>query len=349
MSIQPDIDSASHQYPQRPAWALQSRLIPPRQLYPLGDFDREQITSVLAAVSEVLQEFVSFGCHVITWTLNDASTRTSSGTLTEAEGTYRAVAVAIYRAILDSLDGISVLLAAGCGDQASVLLRNTLESVMRLLYLMEDDSLRRTYAVLTCNLYDKLDFLETMDSSTEAGQVFDRMRRADVLIPYGDLQSLQSLAAEDARVVRAGLEASTPSELAAARAEYGRLARPRRMPAWHSFWDGPASVYKLAEAVKMGAVYGTLYREASRVMHGNAAIDRLDVRTPGVLGISQLRHPGSLSHACNVGGSMALHATRRVIEVFVPQRLRDYAEFYMRVRPSWRAASSSSLIEIRHQ
>jgi hypothetical protein len=302
----------------------------------------------MGAISEVLQEFVAFGCDAIGWAMEEAAARTANSSLGESEGTFRAVAIAFFRSILDQLDGIAVLVASGSGDQAVVLLRSTLESVMRFEYLLADDSIRRTYAVLTCRLHDKLRFLELLDPSTDAGREFLQLRREDVLIPFEESSPHGDIAASDVASTRSQLGATSPAELVEARAEYERLrAGSRRAPLWYNFWNGPASVFGLARAVRMGAVYRILYREASRVVHGDAAVDRLSVSRPGHLGVSQLRHPESISYATTVAGSVGLRSIGKFLENFCPSRLRDLGQFYSQVRPAWRAASSPDLLRVQ--
>jgi hypothetical protein len=138
----------------------------------------------------------------------------------------------------------------------------------------------------------------------------------------------------DSRTVRELREELVRPDLARTETEYQRIKeqksgrRRRYKPKWHELFDGPSSIYKLAESVGMLSSYLVYYQPWSSTVHGTDATRLLFGKEDGTAEFKPLR---SLEHPelAKQGAELFLQQATRVMTRRFLQKadLDDHNEF----------------------
>jgi len=195
--------------------------------------------------------------------------------------------LALYRNLIQMADGIQILLPAGASRPTLPLLRNMLESFFSIKYIHQEDYGRRSLCWLCAYIHQEIDLKEMIDPSTTAGMAFQ-----DIVVkefPEGppDTMPGDARVARDAEALRQCL--ANP-KLVPVEEEYRRLKdRYRRPPKWHRLFNGPSSIYRLADSVGMLSYYELFYGVWSATVHGTDATNLLFEQNDGSTEFRPLR------------------------------------------------------------
>jgi hypothetical protein len=178
--------------------------------------------------------------------------------------------VLLVRHVIESLDGVSVLVAQGCSEPCQPLLRSALEATLGVLYILQHDTKRRALAYQVAHAHKKIKLYQRADPTTPAGQDFRKSLHGDLcedvfnrlpIVNYPKLiDNLKKM-----------LETPTfqPVE-----AEWQKLKKERKgEPEWFSLFGGPQNVRELAIRVKWLGMYEFLYRQWSNETHAGRAME----------------------------------------------------------------------------
>jgi len=130
----------------------------------------------------------------------------------------------------------------------------------------------------------------------------------------------------------------------AAEAEYQRLrSAGTHKPRWYSLFGGPKKLEQLAHKVGLTAVYQVVYRILSGLTHGTDIIQ--GKISPG--GIHQIRLPRDAQTVTQNAMTFAFELYRSFIRYYVPERERDFDDWYFReVRTIYTALSGRQIIHV---
>ncbi|MFH1487120.1 MAG: DUF5677 domain-containing protein [Chloroflexota bacterium] len=220
--------------------------------------------------------------------------------------------LASYLHVIETTDGIQVLVENACGIPPIPLLRSSFEAVLAIEYILQDDCQRRSASWMVHYIHQRLNQLETLDSSSPKGRAIVEALATDQMgarftLPMIDVspaaKNLQSLLGDSFYQV--------------AESEYQRVYRSRkRKPAWYSLFHGPMNLRELADRVGRAAQYDFLYRHWSTVSHA-ADLSRYLGRTKdGSPAFASLRRPKDVKEAPGLAASIILDATRKVLKEF---------------------------------
>lgn len=105
---------------------------------------------------------------------------------------YHVTILLLVRHVIESLDGVSILVFKGGSHPCQPLLRSALEAVLGILYILEGDTKRRALAYQVAHAHKRIKFHEKLDPTTDAGkdlrdllkddpclEVFNKLPRVD--------------------------------------------------------------------------------------------------------------------------------------------------------------------------
>ena len=267
---------------------------------------------IINIASPLLEELVNYGTCALARSASSAP-----------GGVYEHVAVhALYRHVIEMTDGIEALVSQACPAPAVPLVRSCFEAWLSMEYLLEKDYERRSLCWLVGYIHQRLDMCERFDLSTAKGarfkEVFDndrivsRMSWPSVEAPSKARENLLSLLAKP--VLR-------PIE-----SEFARQKRQK----WYRLFDGPSSLFELAQYLNLGACYDVLYRGWSRVAHGQDLLSFLvlDRTVESEQAIARLREPLQIQNVAIYASAFMLNATRLILGKF--RSGEDLSRWYKR-------------------
>jgi len=283
------------------------------------EFSKAQAGPIIEIASDVLQELVNFGSNAFV-----RCATSSAGSENED-----LAILSLYRHIMEMTDGVEVLVSQSCATPAIPLIRSSFESLISMIYIVEEDSkyLDRSLAWLIDYLHQRLATYESLDPSTSKGEDFQKSMKLDdtaktlQLPPQADvsnaIKNLQSLLAKP--------------QFHKLNQDFVSLKGKKE---WYRLYGGPDNVRELARHVGKIVQYDFLYRYWSRVSHGHDFTPFI-VKTPdGDSGIRGIRDASELKSVANFAATFMLNATRILIKKFRPDE--DIRTWYERdVQPKY--------------
>lgn len=236
----------------------------------------------------------------------------------------------LYYHLLEMLDAVGVLVAESAPIPAELQVRAIFEALVALSFILKADTVRRAHAYLVSAFAERIRFYESLDPSTPAGQRYRQALASDTNCATVQPETPRPEAIER---LKSGLAQPGYAE---AYAEYQRLSRQR--PAhWFQLFDGPSNLRELAREVGREGTYEGLYGEWSILGHAKDALLRhlVEGQTRGPA-VRPTRNPETIPQTVSHAVSLALEATRLMIERYRPGELTRHSEWYIRgVRTLW--------------
>jgi hypothetical protein len=274
-----------------------------------SDAERERFAELCAAFSDYFHTCNC--CLVMAWeTVQDAAAPTGEA--------YHSSILMLVRHIIESLDGVAILVSKGGSHPSQPLLRSALEAVLGVLYMLEKDTKQRALAYQLADAHKKIRLYDRLDPTTQAGKELRRLLDGDPVegffnaLPFINypklIANLQSL--------------FTQPDFQPIETEWQRvkaLDRRKRDPVWYSLFGGPASVRELAIHLRMTGLYELLYRMWSENVHAGMAMEALG-RKGGAAVVRPVRHPEQLQSAVQHAAAFALLLAKRLVEVYAPAK-----------------------------
>jgi hypothetical protein len=244
----------------------------------------------------------------------------------KANRVHHVTVLLLTRHVMESLDGVSVLVAKGCSQPCQPLLRSALEAMLGLFYILETDTERRALAYQLAHAHKKLKLYDRLDPTTKAGQELRRVVEPD---PCGDL--FNRLPIIDYPKLIAGLQKMfAKPEFQPIEAEWQRLkaARNNRDPEWYALFGGPQNVRDLAIKVGFPAMYEFLYRYWSNEVHAGSAMEAIG-KKDGDTVIRPIRHPEELQPAVTFASQLSLLLAMKLVGSYAPTKLPELRSRYI--------------------
>ncbi len=274
-----------------------------------SDADRQKYERVCADFGDFCHECSR--CLVFAW---EAAHEAAGQTRQE----YHSNVLALVRHVIESLDGVALMVSKGGSHACQPSLRSALEATLGVLYILVTDTERRALAYAVAHAHKRIKLYDRLDPTTAAGQEFRRQLEGDLFEDFFNRLPLVNYAARIAN-----LQAMLARrEYAPVEAEWQRLkaAHHRRQdPAWHSLFGGPGNVRELAARLKCAGMYELLYRFWSDETHAGNALEGFGLKDSAPVW-RPVRHPEQLQAAVHHGTALALHLAQRLIQVYAPAR-----------------------------
>ena len=266
------------------------------------EFSKVTAEQIVPNASPLLQEIVNYSTHALVRCATSASGNKDEDT----------AILALYRHVIEMIDGVEVLISQACSVPAVPLLRSAFEASLSIQYILEteQDYGRRCLAWLVGYIHKRLDMLERLDPTTSKGQNARRLIQDDEITSRLLLPSSQDLQ-QSAADLHALL--SEP-HLQSIEAEYQRCQKA----SWYQLFNGPSSLYKLAEHLGKGGLYEILYRSWSTTVHAQDLLPFIAQTPKGEATMGALRDPNLVRETARFAAPILLEATRRVLKKLRP-------------------------------
>jgi hypothetical protein len=246
----------------------------------------------------------------------------------------------LYYHLLEMLDAVGILIAESAPIPAELQVRAIFEALLSLSFILKADTSRRGHAYLACAFAERIRFYETLDPSTPAGQRYRQALASDPNCAWVRPETPRPEAIEN---VKSGLARPGYDE---AYAEYQRMST-RRPTQWYQLFGGPNTLRELAREVGREGTYEGLYGEWSILGHAKDALLRHLVEGQnGGPAVRPIRNPETIPQTVSHAVSLALEATRLMIEKYRPDERTRYGEWYVKnVRRLWFAVDGEAAPE----
>lgn len=225
--------------------------------------------------------------------------------------------IMLYLHIIELTDAIEVLFSRSCVQPSVLLLRSVFEALLQLEYMLSDDFPRRSLSWLVCDVHQRVQQYELLDSTTQRGREFEVSMGNDEVFRSLDFTQY---AGESRRSIERITGFLQREEIVPIENEYERMCTLlRRPPAPYALFDGPRDIRSLAQALSRPAQYDSLYRFWSRAVHGGDwrrfAAGRDDA---GRVEIWPLRNPAEIRNFALIASHFVMEATRLVVNKYRP-------------------------------
>lgn len=283
--------------------------------------------TLAAQFGALIDSCVDFGTHLVAGLLEG-----------EKVPPYRVTASLMLREFLAHLDGSSALVRIGCPEPTKVVLRSVFEAYLNLLYLLVDDTERRSLCYVLAAKHQSIGFLKRRDPSTSQGRdIVDAIARDTSAfkisrLSTADLPTVEQIETE----LRTEPFAEIEEEWVRTRREAGG-----RSLKWYQLFNGPRNLWTLADRVGRAALYDLLYRQWSALAHTESVLSNVEMLGPTEAAIPSLRDASELQLLSSVAASLALACFKDVIDRTMASRLPHYLAWYAQeIKPGYTAVTS---------
>jgi len=283
-----------------------------------------------AQFGTLIDSCVDFGTHLVAALLEG-----------EKVPPYRVTAALMLREFLAYLDGSSSLLRIGSPESTKVTLRSAFEAYLDLLYLLSEDTERRSTSYALAAKHRSIRFLRRRNPSTEEGRRIaeaiarDTSRFKITRVPSTDLPPVEQLEADLRDEPFAEIESEWVSTKQVA----------RRRPKWYQLFGGPKDLWELSDRVGRAALYDLLYRQWSASVHVEAVLGNVEIRSSTEAAIPSLRDPSELQLLTSVAVGLALACFEDVINKTMASRRPQYLAWYgQEIQTGYTAVTSDEVL-----
>jgi hypothetical protein len=271
------------------------------------ELSKVKADQIVPNASPLLQEIINYSTHALVRCATSVSGNKDEDIAISA----------LYRHVIEMIDGVEVLISQACSVPAVPLLRSAFEALLSIQYILktEQDYGRRALAWLVGYIHKRIDMYERLDPTTSMGQSAQRLIQdddiaANVLLPPS--QDLQQFAANLHALL------SEP-HFQSIEAEFQRCQQKHAGNIyWYQLFNGPSSLYKLAEHLGRGGQYEILYRSWSTTTHAQDLLPFIAQTTKGEATMGGLRDPNLVRETVRFAAPILLETTKHILGKFRP-------------------------------
>ncbi|WP_155990256.1 DUF5677 domain-containing protein [Terrimonas ferruginea] len=291
------------------------------------------IIPTLNAFSDLLNEFVNFGSHVIDW---DKSPVTN--------GPENIAPTMLFRHFLDLIDSISILSRNSCGDTSKLLVRGALETFFGIQYLFDGNTHDKAMAFLYVETLNEIKTLKKMNSATPEGQAFKKI--------LDDEKMLSGYSINPAIILHKAIQDKEKvlllPEFSNAHNEFLQLKSNKvKNPIWYRFFNGPQNIRELAIHLRQQTMYELLYRKWSGAVHGSDIfLGKVTSDQAGGVEIVQLRYIKDVQEIVKYSLSLCIKVFQVYIDNRIPTRKSDFVNWYATIRDQYLLFNTKELIQV---
>ena len=281
------------------------------------DMSREMARPLVQVASPLLKELVNYSTNALARCADSA----------EGEENEDGAPLALYRHMIEFVDGMEVLVSHSCGTPAIPLLRSCFEALLALEYMFERDYVNRSLSWLAVYVRKRVASYELLDPETANGKQFLRAATSDKVARDVTLPE-----ATEVREAVAGLRSVlTRTQFEPVLDELAdHKKRGNRNVPWYGLFGGPGNLEQLARHLGRPAQYEILYRQWSRVLHAGDFSRFVTMSSDGEGGIRPLREPDAIRNIASFAATFMLDATRKMLKKFRPGEETSLRKWYER-------------------
>jgi hypothetical protein len=237
---------------------------------------------------------------------------------------YHATIFLLMRHIVETVDGVSVLVAKGSKDNCGLLLRSSFEAMAGIVYILKADTERRALAYQVAHIHRKIKLYRKFVPTDDVGRQLRVDLKDDQLVSFFDLPITDWQKRID------GLKRTfAMPEYAPIQAEWERLKKERKGdPNWYTLFGGPSDMRKLALDIGRGSFYEILYRPWSDFTHAEGVFGNISQGADDDVLMKPVRSPKGIEQACNFACHFCLETVRSVLLAFAPDEWLRFERRY---------------------
>lgn len=236
-------------------------------------------------------------------------------------GAYRAgqagdlAVIALTRHVIESLDGVTHLVAKGSVLPCYPLLRSVFDATLGVMFILKTDSNNRGLAYFYSQMMQELAYCERIDPNTSRGKEIRRELKNDIAGP--DALDIDRM--EDVRKLVLDLQSALIDPM------FEPISRAwekkaKKTPEWYSLFDNTDDLRKLAISLDFLSGYERLYRPWCRQVHATGTLTNLS-STDDAIKIRPIRHPDGIHKIVKAAGVLAITVAARLLEKHDPQNV----------------------------
>lgn len=285
----------------------------------LGRQIDQRVQPILTNLYEKIREVSSFGARILAWDLEK-----------QRGGDHLIPPMLFLRNQIEIIESIATLIKDSLAEPCNQLLRSAIETHFYLEYLLMEDTARRALSFLVWDTHKNIQLLKRLDGQSEQAKQFkskydkDRLLSGHVFV----LETVDKHLKNSSELLE--LENYKPIN-----EEYLRLKKLKKgkAPNWFSLFDGPEDIERLADNVKLNAMYEGLYRTLSSSVHGTDILrGKLSKGQDGQMEIIQIRLPIEAESSTLNCMNIAVLTFTTYIENRLPERKKELGEWYLGIR-----------------
>jgi len=291
------------------------------------EIEPKKYRDLLFQIAGVIEECVNFGTHILVWCSEKPKKDGSDMTIT-----------LIFRHFIESLDAITVLIKHGCADPTEPLLRSIFEALIGLEYILEKDTVQRALSYEVAYDHRNISLYKKMDPTSDQGKQFKKVLSNDSTVKN------IALPAFDTNKLIANLEKKLkkPKYINVDEEWQNYKNINKRNPNWFSLFGGPKNIIDLAYCVTRGGLYEYVYRIWSQSVHATGVIRNITRDEFGNAAIIGLRNPKNIQIYSSLSLSMVMASYTKMIKYYIPDKEKDFQEWYTKNIREWYLQLSST-------
>ena len=279
------------------------------------DIDKVQAKLIIDIASPLLQEVINYATNAY-----ERCRTSKNGGKEEAFPV-----LASFLHIIQMMDSIEVLISSGCGPPGFLLLRSSFEAKLGIEYILDRKGKTRALAWELSNIIDQINEFQRYDPSHQKGKEYRKLLSEDRLNYTGELPFLSETRVT-LDLLHNLLKQPVFSDLYS---EYKRLLKKRgRPPEWHSFFDGPRTIWALAHHLGQIGTYENLYRSWSKITHADDFAHLVLPLKNERRTLGPIRNPLHLVHIAATAVSFLIETIELLLKEYRTGELQNYRRWY---------------------
>ncbi len=303
-----------------------------------------EISGLLINFSDLINEVVNYGTHILKWLIEDSK-----------DGDEQIPLIMFFREMLEKADSISILIRNSSVDPAKVILRSLFELHLYISYLTENHFSDRSMAFLVWNTKNKIQINRAFyKENQESKNLQKQCENDDILFDSNILQDLPS-----PKLILDNLAAllKRPEYQKALKEFEKTKTRMKRNPTWYSLFNGPSNIQQLASYLKISLLYEFVYRYWSGSVHSTDIINGKIVKSKNSIGdedkvsadIIQIRLPKDAQHVAAYTLILIIKTFNVIMETKISKNKVLYNAWYFSIRDQlFKVTGKDQLIKIKY-
>ena len=301
------------------------------------------IAELLINFSDLIDEVINYGTHILKWLVN-----VSRG------GDEQIPLTMFFREMLEKADSISILIRNSSVDPSKGIVRSLFELHLYISYLTEKYFNDRSMAFLVWHTKNKIQTNRVFQKGNQEFKNLQKQIENDNSISDSNL--LQNLPSSKKILKNLNTLLKRP-EYQKALKEYEKTKTKIKNPSWYSLFNGPRNIQQLSIHLKMTVLYEIIYRSWSSSVHNTDIINGKIVRSQKsendedkvAADIIQLRLPKDAQTVSAYTLVLLIKTFNVIIDSKIVDKKLEYEKWYLTIREHlFKVTSKDQLIKIEY-
>ena len=285
------------------------------------DKSKIEAEQIYAKQIELLIDLVNYGTNLVVRAYDSRRKKDIESTVTIA---------VLLKHIVQMIDGVQVLIAAGAAHAASLQARSAFEAYLSLLWILQDDSVKRaTFYYVSSARKTRSATLRLIRGTQENDQYQEIYSELKEFARPIDWDAISNTAKDDLKRIDTYLQKANIKDISDT-LKKKRGSRDYEIE-WYKALD-VRSIRELADKVEQLPVYDLYYSKFSEVMHGSSYKDQIETKD-GIVYLEDIR---DLKDACNVIALSCHVAVGSYIAIIQRYRNGELKQFTRKYMTDWR-------------